>query len=407
MFLQQATVIRKDDKEVFKIYKGDQQVWPAETQANVEPDMLKTPFWIMNLDTNDLRYKIYNVSNPPFDPDMWYSDDLENWTLVPAKELMILPPGGKRYFIGKKYDWMNQLLRNEQGGTLTEGKIQLGGNYRSLFVNSLEEWNNMVEKEPSKLLEQNYAYVLTNTFSGITAIHYAHTMYVPYTFDTLQRIGGAFQGCTNLKTGPIFTSPAQNRSSDTYGQWVMPWLERCFRGCTSLISEGVYLPDYSYRNYKTYSQYLWTRLFEGCTSLTKPPKIFDDVTEDAPWQVEYLVYKPFDRTFKDCTNLTETMDIIFSDDFPLNPQEQMPLMYENCTSLTTATFRNVGSVVANPVFNMYNGCTGIRELHFEIKHDINFGAGSFERMSPNVTLYKPAGYTYTGYPSTWTVVDVE
>lgn len=405
MFLQQATVIRKDDKEVFKIYKGDQQVWPAETQANVEPDLLKTPFWIMNLDTNDLRYKIYNVSNPPFVPDMWYSDDLENWTLVPAKELMILPPGGKRYFIGKKYDWMNQLLRNEQGGTLTEGKIQLGGNYRSLFVNSLEEWNDMVEKEPFKLLEQDYAYILYGSFYNNTAIHYAHTMYVPYTFDTLQRIGNAFQGCTNMKTGPIFTNPPQNRSDRDI--WVLPWLSSCFRYCTSLISEGVYLPDYSYRNYKNYSQYLWTRLFEGCTSLTKPPKLFDDVTEDAPFQVEYLVYKPFDRTFKDCTNLTETMDIVFSDDFYLNPQEQMPLMYENCTSLTTATFRNVGRVATNPVFDMYNGCTGIRELHFEIKHDINFAAGSFERMSPNVTLYKPAGYTYTGYPSTWTVVDVE
>lgn len=405
MFLQQATVIRKDDKEVFKIYKGDQQVWPAETEANVEPDLLKTPFWIMNLDTNDLRYRIHNVSEPPRNPNMWYSDDLENWTLVTPRETMILSPGAKRYFIGKRYEWMGSLLRNEQGLVLTDGKIQLGGNYRSLFVDSLEEWNDMVEKEPFKLLEQNYGYVLYRSFSDNKAIHYAHTMYVPYTFDRVQSIMNAFEGCTNLKTTPIIINPAQQRSDREV--WKMPLLQSCYKNCTSLTTEGIYLPNYSLTSYRNYSNYLWTGLFWGCTLLTKPPKLFDDVTEDAPWQISSLRYRPFDRTFKDCTSLTETMDLVFSDDFHLDPQNQMPQMYENCTSLTTATFRNVGSIVKNPVFNMYNGCTGIRELHFEIKHDINFAAGSFKRMSPNVTLYKPAGYTYTGYPSTWTVVDVE
>lgn len=404
MFLQQATVIRKDDKEVFKIYKGDQQVWPAETQANVEPDLLKTPFWIMNLDTNDFRYTMWYM-NETYWPSMWYSDDLENWTLVPPREVMTLSPGAKRYFIGKRYDSMGWLFRNEQGLILNDGKIQLGGNYRSLYVDSLEEWNNMVEKEPFKLLEQNYDYVLTHAFSGMKNIHYAHTMYVPYTFDRLQRIGNAFANCTNLKTTPIITNPSQHRSDREL--WIMPWLQTCYQNCTSLTIDGIYLPDYSFRFYKTYTQYLWTSLFSGCTALTKPPKIFEAISEDVPFQVELLNYQPLTAMFKDCTNLTETMDIVFSDDFRLDPQNQMALMYENCTSLTTATFRNVGSIVQNPVFNMYNGCTGIRELHFEIKHDINFAAGSFERMSPNVTLYKPAGYTYTGYPSTWTVVDVE
>lgn len=398
MFLQQATTIRKDDKEIFKIYKGDQQVWPAETEANVEPDMLKTPFWIMNLDTNDLKYKMI-LSN------IWYSDDLESWTLVQPNEVMTLTPGAKRYFIGKKTYGSGSILKNEQGGTLTEGKIQLGGNYRSMWVNSVEEWNNIVEKEPFNLLEENNAYFIQNAFTNTKAIHYAHTMYIPYTFDTLQRIGNTFQGCTNLKTTPIITNPPQHRSDSKL--WIMPWLQTCYKDCTSLTTEGIYLPDYSFRFYKIYWQHLWTSLFAGCTSLTKPPKIFEDISADVTFQVEDLSYNPLTAMFKDCTALTETMDIVFSDDFRLDPQNQMALMYENCTSLTTATFRNVGSVVPNPVFNMYNGCTGIRELHFEIKHDINFGAGSFERMSPNVTLYKPAGYTYTGYPSTWTVVDVE
>ena len=402
MFLQQATSVKIDNLDIHTIYKGEQQVWPATTTATVEPDVLKTPFWIMNIDTADFEYSIWYVNDPPnYNHSLWYSDDMTNWTLVTPYQMVTLAPGAKRWFIGYLPSYTNAFLRNATGGVQNNGKIQLGGNYKSMTMNTIEEWNEIVNQRPFELLQSSNEYIMASKFTNTKCIHYAHTMYVPYTFYIVQRIHGGFQGCTNLKTGPIFTNPAQN---EQYRNWKLPWLEKCFYGCTSLTD--VHLADYNMYGY-TFQQNLWNQMFEGCTSLRKPPQILQPLTEKYPYNVEYLIYKPFDRIFRNCTNLEETLDLVFSDTFYLDPVNQMPLMYENCTSLTTATFRNVGSIVENPVFNMYNGCTGIRELHFEIKHDINFGAGSFQRMSPDVTLYKPVGYTYTGYPSTWTVVEVD
>ena len=171
-------------------------------------------------------------------------------------------------------------------------------------------------------------------------------------------------------------------------------LERMFKGCTSLI-KAPKLPA------TTLAPYCYDCMFEGCTSLTEAP--------DLP--ATTLATGCYAVMFGGCTSLIKA---------PALPATTLPescyiRMFEGCTSLIKAPELTATKLYTFCCKYMFNGCSSLNEVRFNIPSSYSFSdISSYTSYWLNGVASTGTFYTYTsakwtsgasGIPEGWTRVN--
>ena len=354
--------IRLNGVDVEKIAQGVNTLWEKNV---IEPFNVKnisqsvaTVDWNTGADNRNLEY----------------SEDKTTWTSVPyadGKYTLTIPVGKKYYVQGSS--------TNFGGWWGSDQDVEISGYVLSLHYPSMEQTNAGVSYQhlfsknkngtADSKLHFNFArlklpvrrcngYAYDCAFKGclsITELNY-DIFYTDSTVATNQNnFQNMFQNCTNLRRVDGFTFA----HFTNFGAWCE--LNGTFAGCTSLeyVWDGLF---------DTTTTSGWFRdstcanMFNGCTSLTHPPKL-----------PTYRGAKAFTAMFQGCTSLTNaTTDRIMPEYTEIGTQsgnyshaEMFRSMFKGCTGLTSMhdlSSYTMGSLGSKYFYQMYYGCTGITSI---------------------------------------------
>lgn len=161
-------------------------------------------------------------------------------------------------------------------------------------------------------------------------------------------------------------------------------------------AKGLYLGAYSTMGVSSFS-----RLFDGCTSLTTPPSSLPATT---------LAIYCYQFMFNGCTSLTTSPSIAATS----VPESALSNMFNNCTSLTTAPdLKQVTSVGTRGMQNMYYRCSSLITAYAPTvstwsETDMSqwlrdvASSGAIHANSTVASIIPPL--TYNGCPEGWYVV---
>ena len=208
-------------------------------------------------------------------------------------------------------------------------------------------------------------------FSGCTSL--VNTPELPATTLANRCYSGMFRNCTSLTTTPEL--PATTLADDCYremfaGTNILPDCSHIdFTSQTVVASGGLkglfagtkvtnsdlmnILPiNPSTNRYwlpvTTLSDYCYSNMFNGCTSLTTPPEL----------PATTLVQRCYETMFFGCTSLTVAPELPATT-LANNCYEGM---FVECTSLTTAPTLPATTLAHGCYWNMFNGCTSLNSI---------------------------------------------
>ena len=156
-------------------------------------------------------------------------------------------------------------------------------------------------------------------------------------------------------------------------------------------------------------------LFQGNTYLTS--------AENLKFPARTIGSYCYATVFKNCSNLSGSVTIECEN----TTTESLVITFENCSSLTKISFPNLTGITgSNCMYYTFNGCTALEELYMpslvtfatyshtyanlsSLRVFVNTANGtSFSyngSISQNCTFYKNSNASWSGLPSSWTVVD--
>lgn len=158
-------------------------------------------------------------------------------------------------------------------------------------------------------------------------------------------------------------------------------------------------------------------MFNSSTNLTSAENLVLPARTIGTYAYHAMFYK--------CRNLTNAAPIIEADEIPA---EAMSLIFEE-TNITSVNLPNATATTANAaIYAAFNSCTQLKEVNMpsmvnyasqyytfrnntsleKIVNNATNGTNFqyYNSISQNVTFYKNPNATWTGLPSTWTVVDI-
>ena len=166
--------------------------------------------------------------------------------------------------------------------------------------------------------------------------------------------------------------------------------EAMFNGCTSL-TKAPELPA------TTLATYCYLSMFEGCTSLTQAPEL--PATTLATYCYQYM--------FQNCTSLTTAPSILPATTLTSNCYEAM---FKNCTSLTKAPELPATTLATYCYRSMFNGCTSLNYIKalFTTAPKLTYTSNWVNGVSSKGTFVKSKDATWNvtgvgGIPEGWTV----
>jgi len=171
-----------------------------------------------------------------------------------------------------------------------------------------------------------------------------------------------FYGCTSLETAPKL--PAETLADGCY--FCM------FQNCTNLTtvqnqigSQSTLIPTSACSNMFKNTSILsapelpsmlirnasYAHMFEDCKKLESAPSVLPATD---------LYYWCYQNMFRNCTKLKTTPQI--NGQVPKNGAQQFVKMFENCSSLETATILQTGSTGNGMYQAMFNGCSSLKYI---------------------------------------------
>jgi hypothetical protein len=323
------------------------------------------------------------------------------------------------------------------GQFIIDKKCNLMGNCNSLLFGDDTTGNN-------DLSGKNYAF--KNLFKDCTTIIQVSETFLPATTLADSCYNYMFNGCTSLTTAPEL--PATTLASSCYNSM--------FEGCTSLttapelpatkLAKGCYfrmlygtnvLPDFSNIDFTsntvvssgldglfagtkvtdndlynilpinpstgkywlpatTLTDFCYSSMFEGCTSLTTAPELPATTLADSC----------YNHMFNGCTSLTTAPEL---------PATKLAkgcyyFMFNGCTSLTTAPELPATTLVKSCYFRMFSNCSNLSYIKMLATNISATGCLNYwvERISSTGTFIKNPSMTSLptgkdGIPNGWTV----